>query len=435
MNSRYLAELGLRTIEELETEKGILASSREEIFGCVFGRDSLITALKLLRVYRREPHPRFLNIARKSLFTLADLQGREANIESGEEPGKIIHEWRPDNHEHLTQGRERPWYVYPDGEMKSYDSVDSTPLFLITLYRYLQIVPADKEILRTAAVAALHWLLEYSDKNGDGFIDYGLPEVRKYGGLVAQNWMDSEDSVFHEDGYPVSYPLAPVEAQAYSYLAMRLWSRSTELPVELREQISSRADILKTNFNKNFVLQDKQGTYLAAGLDDRGLPLRAVRSSMGHVLWASLVPDLDGELDGILNNKHIPEVVGRIMTELLDLRSGIRTLSPASRRFAPVSYHNGSVWPHDNAIIAEGFINYGYTTEADIVKEAVKNAISVFATPVELYVAGSDGPVEYVAPSGQRACRKQAWSAAALLDFAVSETKTPEPVVVPEPAL
>src|SRR5579884_953831 len=137
-SDQQLWQLALNTIKELETENGILASSREEIFGCIFGRDSLVTCLKLLKVYSRTKDAYLLALVRKSLVNLMQLQGREVNIESGEEPGKCIHEFRPNGHERLTKLLKHPWYVYPDGAMRNYDSVDATPLLLIAAYRYAQ---------------------------------------------------------------------------------------------------------------------------------------------------------------------------------------------------------------------------------------------------------------------------------------------------------
>jgi len=135
----HLWNLGFDTIKELETDLGILASGKEEIYGCIFGRDSLITSLKLLRVYENTHDEYFAKLVRKILATLSDLQGKNINIESGEEPGKCIHEYRPNNHEHLTKRLEKPWFVYGDNIMRNYDSVDSTPLFLIACYRYFQL--------------------------------------------------------------------------------------------------------------------------------------------------------------------------------------------------------------------------------------------------------------------------------------------------------
>src|SRR6266404_7511238 len=141
-----LWEMGLTSIKDLEVSNGILASGRDEVYGCIFGRDSLITSLELLEAFERTKNPYFLELVRKILTNLALLQGTSVQIESGEEPGKIIHEYRPEKHEHLTRALQEPWYVYPDNIMRNYDSVDSTPLFLITLHKYLQVSQDDAYI-------------------------------------------------------------------------------------------------------------------------------------------------------------------------------------------------------------------------------------------------------------------------------------------------
>jgi glycogen debranching enzyme len=221
-----LWELGVRSIKQLETEHGILASSREELYGCIFGRDSLITALKLLRICEKKPDPYFLNLVEKILRNLALLQGKEVNRESGEEPGKCIHEWRPSGHEHLTKHLETPWYLYPDDVMRNYDSVDATPLFLIAIHTYWNITKDENFLLAMngAINGAITWVLDYADSNGDGLIDYQFHLERTHGGLRTQSWMDSTESVFFEhDSATPSYPIAPVEAQAYAYAALAKW--------------------------------------------------------------------------------------------------------------------------------------------------------------------------------------------------------------------
>src|SRR5579872_6065073 len=218
-----LFKLAITTIKELETDQGILASARNEAYGCIFGRDSLITALKLLRVYRKTHDQSLLELVKKILNTLGNLQGREVNIESGEEPGKCIHEFRPTQHEHLTRDLLKPWFVYPDQAMRNYDTVDATSLFLIAIYRYYQI-SEDRDFFMQIlpnARAAIQWIFDYGDSNHDGLIDYQLSSDRVSGGLRTQNWMDSEESVFTEEGEEFVYPLAPVEVQAYTFLALR----------------------------------------------------------------------------------------------------------------------------------------------------------------------------------------------------------------------
>ncbi len=414
-----LWDLGFETIRELETEQGILASGKEEIYGCIFGRDSLITSLKLLRVYEHTQDPYFLMLVKKILKNLSILQGKEINIESGEEPGKCIHEFRPSNHEHLTKDLENPWYIYSDNVMRNYDSIDSTPLMLITFYRYYQ-ASNDYAFIQEYMPnieRALEWLLYYGDKNGDGFIDYGLNPDRKHGGLTAQSWMDSTESVFHEDTANIRYPIAPVEAQSYAFLAYKLWGNYfSKHENSLSELLFARADTLKALFNNSFVTTDEHGFMLGAGIDGNGKLLRSARSSMGHVLWASLEEKKDGVQESILSAEFIPSLVKRIMQpDLFEAKAGIRTLSTLSRCYSANSYHNGSIWPHDTSMIAEGFEIFGFNEEALQIRTALLSALTHFATPIELFVFADDMYSEYCSPHGQHACKKQAWSAASLL--------------------
>lgn len=413
-----LWNLGFNVIKELETDLGILASGKNEIYGCIFGRDSLITSLKLLKVYENTGDAYFLTLVKKVLRNLSILQGKEINIESGEEPGKCIHEYRPANHEHLTKNAKFPWYIYPDNIMRNFDSVDSTPLFLITAYRYWQISKDDQfmsEILPNIRLA-IDWILKYSDNNNDGFIDYWLNPERKHGGLTTQSWMDSRESVFHEDGTTPSYPIAPVEAQSYAFLALRLWSNyfaATETP--LSEHLDSEADRLKKRFNETFTIREGETISLAAGIDGAGKLLTSARSSMGHCLWASL-EEIDGGRESIISDEFIPAIVNRLLSpDLFAPQAGIRTLSTSSRAYSPQSYHNGSIWPHDTSIVAGGFEIFGFKHEADQVRRALISALTHFNTPIELFVYADDKFSEYLSPLGQGACKKQAWSAAALL--------------------
>ncbi|MDP3963077.1 MAG: amylo-alpha-1,6-glucosidase [bacterium] len=416
-----LWDLGLTTLHELETDDGILASGRQEAYGCLFGRDSLITALKLLKVYDATGNEYFANLTRKILLNLAAHQGTAFNIESGEEPGKCIHEFRPSGHEHLTRRAINPWYVYTDNSMRNYDSVDATPLFLIAIARYhqrMQDAPFMDRML-PHGVAALKWLMELGDSNGDGFIDYRIHPERKSGGLTTQSWMDSAESVFHEDGTPVTYPIAPVEVQAYSWLALRLWSdflKATD--PERARNLRVRADELSANFAERFFEEEEgtNGLMVASAIDGSGRPLRSVRSSMGHCLWASLTPALDATLECIVPAPHIPAVAARLLAEdLFEPDGGIRTLSARSTRYDPESYHNGSIWPHDNGLIIEGLDAHGYKDHASRIRRAILGAYAHFETPLELFTHRNGALTLWKSASGQEACKKQAWSAAALL--------------------
>jgi glycogen debranching enzyme len=427
MSGESLWQLGEKSIRELEVELGILASSRQEVFGCVFGRDSLITSLSLLRVYERSKDPYYIALVRKILINLANLQGKEWNIESGEEPGKIIHEYRTEKHEHLTAAGVRPWYLYPDNVMRNYDTVDATPLFLMAAFEYVRITN-DTEFLQLVTPAidrALTWVMEFGDTDGDGLIDYNFKDERTYGGLLTQSWMDSNESLFFErsDNRPL-YPIAPVEVQAYSYAALLGWAEQyKESDREFSETLSNRAMVLKKAFNEKFVLRYRGITTLAFALDGLGRPLTSPRSSMGHCLWA-VHRDKLGVVRSILDGEHIAQVVHRLMrSDLFVRRAGIRTLSSHSNNFDPMSYHNGSIWPHDTAIVADGFANFGFIEEAKQVRTALLRAYAHFETPIELFAFSGRTYHEYTHANGAGACRIQAWSAASLLTTIAYERK------------
>lgn len=419
-SSTTLKQLGQSSIKELETDRGILASSKTELYACIFGRDSLISALKLMRGYEKEQDAEYLALVRKILINLAALQGKNINIESGEEPGKIIHEYRPDNHERLTGRAKRAWYVYPEGDMRNYDSVDSTPLFLIATARYIELAPTDAGFVAdiTPHVQnALTWLSEHGDSNADGFIDYQMNPARTHGGLKVQNWMDSKESLFHEDGTAVVFPIAPVEVQAYAYAALRHWAHIFQkTDAVYSATLNERADELKENFNTHFIKSVGDTFFLASAIDGTGKAIEAVRSSMGHVLWACVTEHNIVPPDGILNQEYVPALVHRLMQpDMFEPMAGIRTLSTASRHYNPLGYHNGSIWPHDSGMIAEGMERFGFKDEAQKILTAIAGAIQVFGTPIELVTVVDGALVEGMAESTQHACKVQAWTAATLL--------------------
>ncbi len=413
-----LWDLGFTTIKELETEQGILASGKEEIYGCIFGRDSLITSIKLLNAYKKTGNEYFLILVKKILLNLARLQGKEVNIESGEEPGKCIHEFRPRNHEHLTKNLSNPWYVYPDNAMKNYDTVDATSLFLSAVYQYYRL-SKDEQFLNAMyhhVSLGLDWILNFGDTNKDGFLDYRVHPERKHGGLTTQSWMDSAESVFHENGEPAVFPIAPVEVQCYAYVALRAWGNFFKNTDSAKsEQLEARAKNLKVLFNEKFV-QEKDGEFsLAFAIDGNGKPLVSPRSSMGHCLWMCFENE-GGQKESILNSEYIPRLSTRLLApDLFEPEAGIRTLSAKSLRYDPCSYHNGSIWPHDTAMIVTGLENFGFKEEASKVRNALNKAYTHFKTPIELFAFTDGKYAEYRSPGGQTACKKQAWSAASLL--------------------
>lgn len=362
-------------------------------------------------------------MVRKILINLSELQGREVNIESGEEPGKCIHEFRSSGHEHLTKNPADPWYVYPDGAMRNYDTVDATPLLLMALYEYYRLSDdrAFLEQIMPNVERALDWVLTYGDSNDDGFIDYRFPPERASGGLKTQNWMDSSESLFHEDGNPVAYPIAPVEVQSYAYVALKAWAHYFKELLPARSlQLEYRANTLKEMFNQRFVLRDGGSFGLAFAIDGEGKQLTSARSSMGHCLWASW-EDENGNKESILDEKYIPLLVKRLMApDLFESRAGMRTLSSASKNFDPYSYHNGSIWPHDTSIIMAGMETFGFTQEAAELRVALLSAYTHFQTPIELFVFAEGEYREYRSSGGQEACKKQAWSAAGLVTGSLS---------------
>jgi len=428
MYDNDLYQQGLEAIKSLSDENGILASSRSEMFGCVFGRDSAITGLTLLTVFEKTQEPVLFEIVQRIIFALSRLQGRGVNIESGEEPGKCIHEYRPTDHDHLTSpvksGENKPWHVYDDGVMRIFDTVDATPLYLILVSRFIEIM-GDYSILNVIGSnvsLALMWLLAYADTNNDGLIDYQLHPDRKCGGLAVQSWMDSGESTFFDDSnHRPQYPIAPVEAQAYAYSALRAWSHhfgtaGTELPATLLDTVfantlDERATLLRQVFNKTYPIISHGRAMLAYAIDGKGNKLTACRSTMGHVLWA----DFRG--DCIIDCPQLKQqIVDRMMQADMFVRNvGLRTLSQASARFDALSYHNGSIWPHDTGIAAEGMRKHGFYQEADLLIQGLKKVYEHFKTPIELFVSNEHGLGEYSHENGSRACMVQAWSAATMM--------------------
>jgi len=409
-----LWKLGMDAIKELETDRGILASGREELYGCIFGRDSLITALLLMRVYEKNKDDYLLDLVQKILVNLAKLQGREHNLESGEQPGKIIHEFRTDNHEHLTKNQEHPWFLYPDGIMRNYDTVDATPLFLIAVEKYYKLSGSEEflDLLKGNVSDALAWTLTTMDDHQDSLVSYQFHPERTSGGLRVQSWMDSAESVFFEDRdeQPV-YTIAPVEVQAYVYRALSVWHLLLkEDEPDLSVLLLERARMLREEFYDHFMLPN--GTP-AFAVDGQGRMLTSARSSMGHVLWVGALDE--GRYFSILAAEDVGRIAKRLVQpDMFVPEAGIRTLSSNSSRFEANSYHNGSIWPHDTAMIALGMRDAGFELEARRVHDALLNAYQHFGAPLELFTYNKQIG-DYQSSEGQRACQTQAWSAAALL--------------------
>ena len=349
-----------------------------------FGRDASIAAFQALLV-----NP---EVARDALLFLAAHQGKKVDDFREEEPGKILHEIRRGE---LARTGEVPHTPY-------YGSVDSTPLFLVLYTEYLQWTNdrATGEQLLPAAEAALRWIDQYGDKDGDGFIEYKRKTER---GLRNQGWKDSWDGVPHLDGTPAEPPIALVEVQGYCLDARRRMAR-------LYRQLGRREDAarcaiaaqkLARRLDEAFWME-KAGTY-ALALDGEKRQVQSVGSNAGHLLFSRAVPE-----------EHARRVARVLMSPESFSGFGIRTLARGQRPYNPLSYHNGTIWPHDNSLIAIGLSNYGMQKIAAQVLSGAYDACRQFRhyRLPELYCGMGRGEGDLVV-SYPVSCSPQAWASGA----------------------
>ncbi len=366
-----------------ETDVGPCVYAGIPWYCTLFGRDSIITALELLWF---DPA-----IARGTLLRLAQLQAEKDDPLADAEPGKILHEMRFGEMANL---REVPFGLY-------YGSVDSTPLFVYLAGEYYRRTgdQAAIETLWPHIEAALGWLDRSGDRDGDGFFEYG---ARSGEGLRNQGWKDSFDSISHADGRLAEGPIAIVEMQAYAYGAWKAAARICEHRGDIAAARTwrERAAELRQRFDKAF-FDAELGTYILA-LDGEKQPCRVVSSNAGHALFT-----------GIALPSRAETVVKRLMAPDCFSGWGIRTLASGEKRYNPMSYHNGSIWPHDNALIAAGFSRYGYQGVASQLISALFDAATYFDQNrfPELFCGFARkkgrGPTLYPV-----ACAPQAWSSA-----------------------
>lgn len=365
-----------------ETPQGYYPYAGIPWFSTTFGRDGLIVALQCLWLDRRFP----IAVLRR----LAATQACAFDPASDAAPGKILHEMRAGEMANLN---EVPFGRY-------YGSVDSTPLFVLLAGQYVQ-ATGDVAALRElwpAMERALGWIDGPGDPDQDGLVEYYRQTDR---GLINQGWKDSHDSVFHSDGRLAKGPIAMAEVQGYVYAAKKLaaWcAKILNLP-ERAQQLGREADVLAERFEELFWCEDL-GTY-ALALDADNAPCRVRSSNAGQVLFSGIAR---------------PERARRIAATLMQPDSfsgwGIRTISAAESRYNPMSYHNGSVWPHDNSLIALGLARYRAKGEVTRIFSALFDAASYLDLQrlPELFcgfprLAGR-GPTGYPV-----ACAPQAWSA------------------------
>ncbi|WP_297435852.1 glycogen debranching N-terminal domain-containing protein [Thermococcus sp.] len=339
-------------------------------FACPFGRDAIITSLFLL--------PYYPEYAAGTLRLFGRLQGKKTDPKNEEEPGKIPHEFRLGQ---LAQSGRVPFAPY-------YGTVDATPLYVALAGEYLRWTKDRRliEELKPNLTAAVEWILGKLD---DGYITY-VPGI-----LGNKGWKDSRDAIVDEEGKLPKPPIALVEVQGYAHWALKL---AGELGLTGLDEgaLIREAEQLRKRFNRDFWL----GSYYALALDGDGRPLRVVSSNMGHLL-----------LTGIAD--HERELAERLFQPDMLSRYGIRTLSAREKAYNPFSYHRGSVWPHDNALIALGLARVG---RADLAKELTDRILAAAKLMPEKELPELYSGLDELVPV-PRANSPQVWSAASVFAF------------------
>ncbi|MFE4079113.1 glycogen debranching N-terminal domain-containing protein [Arthrobacter sp. NtRootA1] len=387
---RSYDDLGALRIEDPDQPERVVVAAGAPWFMTLFGRDSLWASEMALPV---DP-----SLALGTLQTLADRQGKAVDPLTEEEPGKILHEVRLGVSSGLSLG----------GKSVYYGSVDATPLFVNTIGALSRWGFASDTVaaLLPHADRALSWIRDYGDKDGDGFVEYERLNER---GLINQGWKDSWDGINFADGTLAEPPIALCEVQAYVYIAYlsRAWMAYDAGDDSLGSELAEKAARLKKQFNEQFWMPDRG--YYAIALDAKKRQVDACASNMGHCLWM-----------GIVDKDKAPLVVDRLMSPEMFSGWGVRTLASDMGAFNPASYHNGSVWPHDNAIIATGLVRYGFVAEAQRIAVALFEAAEYSDGRLpELFCGfGRDEfpqPIPYPA-----ACSPQAWAATTPIHLVMS---------------
>lgn len=351
-------------------------------FMTMFGRDSILTSLQAL--------PFRPQLAANTLLVLASLQGTRFDDFRDEDPGRILHELR---YGETAAFEEQPHSPY-------YGSVDATPLFVILLDEYER-WSGDVALVRKLereVRAALDWIDDYADLMGDGYVWYERRNTDT--GLENQCWKDSWDSISYHDGRLPGFPRATCEVQGYAYdakvraarMARHFWGDP-----DYADRLEQQAAALKERFNRDFWVAD--GEYYALALDSEGGQVNSLSSNIGHLLWS-----------GIVDDDRAAKVAEHLLGPRLFTGWGVRTLAEGEKRYNPIGYHVGTVWPFDNSFIAWGLCRYGFTKESARIAEGMFDAAVYFDGRLPEAFGGyhrdvTNYPVEY-----PTACSPQAWS-------------------------
>jgi glycogen debranching enzyme len=356
-------------------------------FMTIFGRDSILTSLQAL--------PFTSELASTTLLALAERQGTRIDDFRDEDPGRILHEMR---YGEMTAFEERPHSPY-------YGNADATMLYVILLDEYERWTGDTKLVreLEHSARAALNWISDYADLQGNGYVSYQRRNAKT--GLENQCWKDSWDSISYRNGDLPGFPRATCELQGYAYDAKMRGARLARLVWKdpaYADHLEKEAADLKRRFNRDFWVKD--GEYFAVALDGDGRQVDSLTSNIGHLLWS-----------GIVDTSKAKAVVKHLMGPRLYSGWGVRTMAEGEARYNPIGYHVGTVWPFDNSFIAWGLRRYGFKAEAACIVAGILEAAEVFDGRLPEAFGGYERsstmyPVQY-----PTACSPQAWSTGAPL--------------------
>ncbi len=363
----------------VSTNHGLTVFAGIPYFMCLFGRDSIITSLFLL--------PYFPEYAKGTLKILSKLQGEKFNEKTLEEPGKIPHEYRFGE---LSQASLMPFAPY-------YGTIDATPLYLILAGEYVKWTGDYKTIrgLKDTLNRALKWVFMKLDE-GDGYIRYfqASPYVP-----MNQGWKDSKDGIPDEYGEPTKPPIALVEVQGYVYKALLDMTELSDILEFEESTLREEAKKLRRKFNRDFWM--KKEKFYAIALNGDNKPSKVISSNPGHLLFTGIA-------------EHEKEIAERLFEKDMFSGWGIRTLSSREKAYNPFSYHNGSVWAHDNAFIALGLAKIGQTEKAAFLADRILKAVALMGYQLPELFSGVESDVPIPIP---RANVPQAWSAASPFAF------------------